>query len=281
VVDSGVLIEAAELQAALGSASPPTVLDVRWRLNAPSAIDDHRRSHIPGSHFVDLDSELAGPPGAGRHPLPDLEVFGAAMRRCGVSRGRPVVIYDTADAISASRAWWMLRYTGHPDVRVLDGGLLAWMEADLLLAAGETPDDVGDFVPSPGNAALLDAAGAAMLATRGVLLDARSPERYRGEAEPIDPVAGHIPGARNAPATANLAAGGRFLHPDVLRARFASLGVHPGDEVGAYCGSGITAAHEVLALAVAGIPAALYVGSWSDWITDSRRPISIGDQHDS
>ena len=278
MVHASVLIEVEELRASLESATPPLVLDVRWKLNAPSMRDDYVRQHVPGAHFVDLDTELAGPPGPGRHPMPDPEVFGAALRRAGLSVGRPVVVYDDADSVSASRCWWLLRYFGHADVRVLNGGLLAWMMADLELSAEVVPHGEGDFVPAPGGMSLYDADGAALVAARGVLLDARSLERYRGDVEPIDPVAGHIPGARSAPTTENLEASGRFLDGEALHTRFRRLGVQAGDEVAVYCGSGITAAHEVLAMAVAGIDAGLYVGSWSDWITNDRRRIAVGDE---
>jgi thiosulfate/3-mercaptopyruvate sulfurtransferase len=270
------LISAAELAAALGGPEPPVLLDVRWRLGGPPGREEYRRGHLPGASFVDLERDLAAPPGPGRHPLPDAAVFEEAMRHSGVSGDRPVVVYDAADSTSAARAWWLLAYFGHPRARVLDGGLRAWE------AAGEPvvtslPDPLrGDFVARPGHLPVLDAAAAAALAAGGILLDARSAERYRGEVEPVDPVAGHIPGAVSAPTVANVDAEGRLLPAADLRQRFEDLGVHAGEAVGAYCGSGVTAAHEVLALAVAGIPAALYVGSWSDWITDPSRPVATG-----
>ena len=274
---AGALISVTRLAAELRGSRPPVLLDVRWRLGGPPGVGDYRRGHLPGAHFVDLDADLSGPPGPGRHPMPDRDRFEAAMRRCGVDDARPVVVYDTADATSAARAWWLLRHFGHGDVRVLDGGMRAWTEAGLPLSIEEPDPAGGDFHASAGALPLLDAAAAAAIAERGVLLDARATERFRGEVEPVDPVAGHVPGARSAPTTANVGATGRFLAPDTLRERFATLGVHPGVEVGAYCGSGVTAAHEVLALTIAGIPAALYVGSWSDWITDPSRPVATGD----
>jgi thiosulfate/3-mercaptopyruvate sulfurtransferase len=170
----------------------------------------------------------------------------------------------------------MLRYFGHPDVRVLDGGYRAWARAGLPVTAAEPAPEPGDFTARPGHMPLLDAAGAALLTRTGLLLDARAAERYRGETEPVDPVAGHIPGAVSAPTAGNLTAAGTFLTPAELAARFAALGVKADGAVGVYCGSGITAAHEVLALELAGIPAALYVGSWSDWITDPARPVAAG-----
>ncbi|WP_043614486.1 sulfurtransferase [Nonomuraea candida] len=261
--------------AALGGA---TVLDVRWRLGGPPGIESYREGHIEGAVFCDLDADLAAPPGrGGRHPLPDAAAFQRAMRRLGVFEGRPVVVYDDAGATAAARAWWTLRYFGHQDVRVLDGGLPAWIAAGMPTTK-ETPQPVeGDFTARPGGMPALTAEEAAALAQRGgVLLDARAGERYRGEVEPIDPVAGHIPGAVSAPTTENLGPDGRFLDPEALRARFSGLGVREEAGAGAYCGSGVTAAHEVLAMEVAGLPAALYVGSWSDWVSDPARPVATG-----
>jgi thiosulfate/3-mercaptopyruvate sulfurtransferase len=228
---------------------------------------------------VDLDAVLAGPPGeGGRHPLPAADEFEAAMRAAGVSGERPVIVYDAGPSVAAARTWWLLRYFGHPEVFVLDGAFGGWLAAGLPIERGETGADPGDFVARPGGMPLLDAAGAARLATgTGVLLDARAPERFRGEREPIDPVAGHIPGAVNLPTASLVDASGRFLDAGVLRERLGAAGVSGDVAVGAYCGSGVTAAHEVLALEVAGIPgAALYVGSWSEWIRDPSRPVATG-----
>jgi thiosulfate/3-mercaptopyruvate sulfurtransferase len=276
------IISASELASDLTGPNPPVVLDVRWQLSVAKAAGEppfdgraaYASGHVPGAVYVDLDEELAGPPGpSGRHPLPDVAEFGAAMRRAGVSAGRPVVVYDGGQGWAAARAWWLLRWTGHPDVRVLDGGLPAWR--------GELSVDVpapaeGDFVPAPGATGLLDADGAAALARSGVLLDARAGERYRGEVEPIDRVGGHIPGAVSAPTTDNVGPDGRFRPAEDLKDRFKALGATSGTEVGVYCGSGVSGAHEVLALAVAGIPAALYVGSWSEWSSDPSRPVAVG-----
>ena len=260
-----------------------TLLDVRWELGAPPGRDLYLEGHIPGAVFVDLDTALAAPPGAGgRHPLPDAVAFGEAMRAAGVSGSRPVVVYDAGNSVAAARAWWLLRYFGHPEVSVLDGGFAGWRAAGLPVELEAVAAQPGDFEPRAGGMPLLDAAGAAAVAREGVLLDARAPERFRGESEPIDPVAGHIPGAVNVPAASLVDASGRFLDADTLRARFAGAGVRAGAglsagaPVGAYCGSGVAAAHEVLALSLAGIPAALYVGSWSDWITDPGRPVATG-----
>ena len=270
------LIEAAELAEAL-TADPPVLLDVRWRLGGPPGITDYQAGHLPGAVFVDLPAELAGPAGAGgRHPLPEAAAFGAAMRRAGVTGGGEVVVYDEADALAAGRAWWLLRYFGHPRVRVLDGGFRGWAAAGYPVATGGTPPPAdGDFTARPGHLPVLDAEQAAAVARAGVLLDARAGERYRGEVEPADPVAGHIPGAVSAPATGNVGPDGRFLPAGQLRARFAALGAGTGP-VGSYCGSGITAAQQVLALTVAGLPAALYPGSWSEWVADGSRPVAVG-----
>ena len=284
---AGLLITADELASALSGAPAgvPSVLDVRWRLGGPPGIDIYVAGHVPEAVFVDLDRDLAGPPGpGGRHPMPAAAAFEAAMRRAGVSAGRPVVVYDDADSTAAARAWWLLRYFGHSSVRVLDGGFRAWTAEGQPVSSGPpllvAP---GDFTASPRHLELLDADGAAVMASTGLLLDARAGERYRGETEPVDPVAGHIPGAVSAPTADNVHPDGTFLAAADLTARFAALGAPPpplasppplAPAVGVYCGSGVTAAHEVLALAIAGIPAALYVGSWSDWITDPARPVA-------
>ncbi len=207
--------------------------------------------------------------------MPDATAFTAAMRAAGVSR-TGVVVYDAASSMAAARAWWLLRYFGHPDVRVLDGGLAGWTAAGHSLETGAGTVAPGDLTARAGHMPLLDATAAAELAFRGLLLDARAPERFRGESEPIDAVAGHIPGARNVPASELSQPSGRFRDAAALREAFVAAGVCDGVEVGAYCGSGVAAAHEVLALELAGYRAALYVGSWSDWITDPRRPVATG-----
>jgi len=272
----GPLISVHELAAAL-RADGPTVLDVRWTLGGPPGTQDYAAGHIPGAVFVDLERELSAPPGAGgRHPLPDPGAFAGAMRSKGVSSERPVVVYDAGGALSAARAWWLLRYHGHPRVAVLDGGLAAWRAAGEPLSTEVPIPAPGEFEARPGGMALLDAAAAARLAHEGVLLDARAAERYRGESEPIDPVAGHIPGARNLPATGNLAPDGRFREPEAIKRALAEIGVEPGADLGAYCGSGVVAAQLVLALELAGYRAALYAGSWSEWITDPARGVATG-----
>jgi thiosulfate/3-mercaptopyruvate sulfurtransferase len=255
---------------------PPVLLDVRYAMGGPPGHAEYAKGHIPGARYVDLDAELAAPPGAaGRHPLPDPGEFGAAMRRAGVREDSDVVLYDDGNGWGPARGWWLLRWAGHRRVKVLDGGLAAWRAAGHPLSTEEPPPGDGDFTPRPGGMPVLDAAGAAALARSGLLLDARAGERYRGEVEPIDAVAGHIPGAVNAPTTANVTAEGTFLPAESLAARFTALGAAPGTEVGVYCGSGVSAAQEVLALAQAGITAALYPGSWSEW-TASGLPVETG-----
>jgi thiosulfate/3-mercaptopyruvate sulfurtransferase len=259
-------------------ASAPTVLDVRWQLGGPPGREEYERGHIPGAAYVDLDTELAAPPGPdGRHPLPEAEAFQSAMRRAGVNSSRPVVVYDAASSVAAARAWWLLRYFGHPDVRVLDGGFAAWVDAGGALETAAGTPSPGDFVASPGALPLIAADAAAAIARTGVLLDVRTPERFRGDHEPIDTIAGHIPGATSLPDAELLSVAGRFRSPEELRARFTAAGVEAGVGVAAYCGSGVAAAHAVLALHLAGIPAALYAGSWSNWITDPARPVATGD----
>jgi thiosulfate/3-mercaptopyruvate sulfurtransferase len=265
----------------LVSAIPPdaSVLDVRWELGWPPGAGRERylEGHIPGATFVDLEAALAGPPGeGGRHPLPQADVFGAAMRAAGVSGDGAVVAYDGGISMAAARAWWLLRYFGHPRVFVLDGGFSGWLAGGHAIERGAVAVAAGDFVPRAGGMPLLDAAGAARVAVAGVLLDARARERYVGEREPVDPVAGHIPGAVNLPGTELLRPEGGLVDAEGLRERFEAAGVRDGVSVGAYCGSGVTAALEVLALSEAGFDAALYVGSWSDWIHDPSRPVATG-----
>ncbi|NLU65749.1 sulfurtransferase [Streptomyces sp. HNM0574] len=269
------IISASGLAGDLAAGRAPVLLDVRWQLGGPPGYPAYQAGHLPGAVYVDLDTDLAGPAGEGkgRHPLPGAAEFGAAMRRAGVRADRPVVTYDGGQGWAAARAWWLLRWAGHPDVRVLDGGLAAW---DGPLTTDEPAPEPGDFQPSPGTLRTLDAEEAATLARRGVLLDARAAERYRGEVEPVDPVGGHVPGALSAPTSDNTGESGTLRPRAELRERFAALGATPGAEVGVYCGSGVSAAHQLLALTEAGVEAALYPGSWSEWTSDSARPVATG-----
>ena len=284
-----------QLAADLACGTAPILIDVRWKLGGPPGLGDYLAGHVPGARFVDLDDELSSHPEdgegravgpRGRHPLPDAEEFSEAMRRAGVRSDLPVVVYDGGDSTHAARAWWLLRHFGHQDVRVLDGGFAAWQSAGHQVEEGEPPVPAtrGDFEAwAPGVFTVLDHEGAAAMAADGLLFDARAGARYRGETEPIDPVAGHVPGAVSAPTTDNLAKDGRFRPGAVLAQRFAGLGAeaataHDG-AVGVYCGSGVTATHEILAMAVAGIDptdVALYEGSWSGWTSDPERPVATG-----
>lgn len=261
----------------LEQADPPHLLDVRWSLGGPPGQADYDAGHIPGAVFCDLETVLAAPPGdGGRHPLPAPGALRAALRALGLREGRSVVVYDAGDSVAAARGWWVLRWAGIEDVRVLDGGYAAWVAADRPVSEEPPETELGDVEVRPGAMPLLDADGAAAVAEVGVLLDARAGERYRGEVEPVDPIAGHIPGAVSAPTAANVGADGRFRPTAELAERFGELGAEPGTPVGVYCGSGVSAAHEVLALELVDVPASLYVGSWSDWVSDPSRPVAKG-----
>ncbi|MBT0994371.1 sulfurtransferase [Cellulomonas sp. DKR-3] len=273
-VRAAVLVDAVTLAGELAGDEPPALLDVRWALGRADGHEQYLAGHLPGAVFVDLDRELAAPPSAqaGRHPLPDVATLEAAARRWGLREGAPVVAYDASGGTSAARAWWLLRWAGLRDVRLLDGGLAAWTGAGLSLEPGEVTPEAGDVVLGAGALPTIDADGAA--AWDGALLDARAGERYRGEVEPVDPRAGHIPGAVSAPTGENLDADGAFLPADRLRERFRALGAAAGAPVAVYCGSGVTATHEVAALASIGVEASLYPGSWSQWSHDPARPVA-------
>jgi thiosulfate/3-mercaptopyruvate sulfurtransferase len=278
LVSYGPLLDAATLAAALSRSDRPMLLDVRWHLAGPPGREEYDAGHLPDAVFLDLEAGICGPAGAGgRHPLPDPAVLQAALRAAGVRAGHPVVAYDAGDGAPAARTWWTLRWAGHPEVAVLDGGYRAWVAAGLPVTKEVSVPSPGDIVVRPGGMPVLSAADAADVGGRGVLLDVRVPARYRGETEPIDPVAGHIPGALNLPAADLVAPDGTVLPASELRSRFAAAGVVAGLPVAAYCGSGVTAAHTVLALHLAGrADAGLYVGSWSHWVTDSGRPVATG-----
>ncbi|MFC7406543.1 sulfurtransferase [Georgenia alba] len=284
VARAEVLVAPAALRAEL-DADPPHLLDVRWSLQRPDGRSDFEAGHLPGAVYVDLATELAGPPSAaaGRHPLPEPAALQAAARRWGLRQGRPVVVYDDLGGSSAARAWWLLRWAGLREVRILDGALAGWRAAGGPLETGPVQPEPGDVVlPLAAGAApamrTTDADGVAAWSEGGVLLDARAGERYRGEHEPVDPRAGHVPGARSAPTTDNLDPAGAFRPAEELLDRFAAHGVTAGSRVAVYCGSGVTAAHQVAALASVGVDAALYPGSWSQWSSDPDRPVATGDE---
>lgn len=272
------LMDVPALNARMASGKRTVLLDVRWSLGDPDGRRHYLEAHIPGAVYVDLPTELADPaePARGRHPLPALSRFQAAARRWGIRCGDTVVAYDDAGNTSAARVWWMLRNAGFRSVSLLDGGLAAWRRAALPLQGGPEEAAPGDVTLMNDGMGTITAEQASQWAEQGVLLDARAGERYRGEVEPVDPRAGHIPGAVSAPTLENLDGDGRFLTADVLRRRFAALGVETGTPTAVYCGSGVTAAHQIAALEIAGIPAVLFPGSFSEWSNDPSRPVVTG-----
>lgn len=273
-------VSAAELNDLLDADAPVRVLDVRWRLDRPEAgHGDYLTGHIPGAVFVSLDTELSthGEPSEGRHPLPSTAKLQDAARRWGVRDGDTVVVYDDSKGISAARAWWLLRQGG-VGVKVLAGGIRGWRAEGYDVATDDVTPEPGDVVLGEIGRDALTIDEAAAFPESGVLLDVRAPERYRGETEPLDPVAGHIPGARNLPTLLHLDAEGRILDPATVLATFAEVGVTPGTPVAAYCGSGVTAAHTALILQEVGIEAKVFPGSWSQWSNTPGRPVATGDQ---
>lgn len=266
------LISAGDLREALESPAPPVVLDIRSAEDGRAAF---LAGHIPAARFVDLRADLSGPgaPAEGRTPLPSAAALQESMRDWGISAATGVVVYDGGNGLSAARAWWLLRWAGHASVRLLDGGLSAWADAGGELAKDLITPARGDVIVRPGSLPTLTAADVVALPSTGVLVDAREAARFSGESEPLDAVAGHIPGAISLPTTANLGPDGRFLSPDQLRARFQASGLLGRDPIVVYCGSGVTAAHEILALQLAGLEAAMYPPSWSGWISDSSHLI--------
>lgn len=262
------------------------ILDCRFALEDP---DYGQRSyaggHIAGAHFADLERDLSGAVTkgvTGRHPLPEPDRLIERLQQWGISNDSDIVLYDDGPGAFAARAWWLLAWLGkRSGVALLDGGLKAWHAAGLPLSLDPADKREGNFSGEPDPALLIDAEhlrkrlGDPAL----TLLDARAQPRFRGEVEPIDPVAGHIPGAQCAAFTDNLGADGRFLPAEQLKARFATLiGTRKPEELVAYCGSGVTACHNLFALSLAGYPLApLYAGSWSEWITDPQRQVATGD----
>ncbi|MBK6441235.1 MAG: sulfurtransferase [Actinomycetales bacterium] len=288
-----ILVTVSELVEALAGAEPPTLLDVRWALTDPPGAGRARYAagHLPGAAFLDLETALTrhtGDPRDGRHPLPDLDVLREALIAAGVRMIRQIVVYDEPGSFAAGRAWWVLRWVGLP-VRVLDGGITAWTAAGHPLTTATTAP-FADATPArevangafpglqSGQLPTLTTDEAAVAPRRGVLIDVRAPERFRGDIEPIDPVAGHIPGAVNIPVASLFAADGTLPDEATLRERLAPAlaAADCGAEVATYCGSGVSAAQGVLALATFGVPAALYPGSWSSWCHDPMRPVSTG-----
>lgn len=280
------LVSCADLQALLRDPSRHTVLiDCSFDLADPAAgREAYHQGHLPGAFYLHLDNELSGEKTGtnGRHPLPDPDALTARLRAIGLNDDTQVVVYDAQGGMYAARAWWLLRWIGHGAVAVLDGGKQAWIAAGLPLESGTTPDP-----EAPGHLtrhkALVDTVDAdALLAnisepTR-LVVDARAPDRFRGENETLDPVGGHIPGAVNRCFKDNLGADGRFKPAAELRAEFGQvLGATSPERAVMQCGSGVTACHNLLALEVAGLPgAALYPGSWSEWSADPRRPVATG-----
>lgn len=287
-MDFTTLIDVASLRA-LMAAPGSAVLDCRFDLAAPDAgRAAYLRSHIPGARYVDLNRDLSAPVSAasGRHPLPDPQALAAFFRGLGLAPNTQAVVYDESNGSFAARAWWLLRWLGHPKVAVLDGGMSAWLRAGGATESGEPPRPAGQSAGDSGSAVQVDrraALGADELAAAlqnpgTLLIDARAPERYTGAVEPIDGVAGHIPGAVNHPFSSNLRSDGRFLPPEELERRWRDrLGQTSPADVIVMCGSGVTACHNLLALERAGLPGArLYAGSWSEWIRDPRRPVARG-----
>jgi thiosulfate/3-mercaptopyruvate sulfurtransferase len=279
------LIDAASL-APLLDAPGLAVVDCRFDLVAPEAGRlAYLAGHIPGARFADLNRDLSAPVSlsTGRHPLPTAEQFALTLGRLGVDSQTRIVAYDAGNAAFAARLWWMARWLGHRDVVVLDGGLAAWTAGGLPLQAGEIPPAASQFTPRVQPDVWMTSAAvvSALHDRQRLLVDARAPERFAGEVEPIDPVAGHVPTALNYPFNRNLGADGRFLPPAELRARWlAFLGSADPAKLIAMCGSGVTACHNLLALETAGLTGAkLYAGSWSEWIRDPARGVATGTPH--
>jgi thiosulfate/3-mercaptopyruvate sulfurtransferase len=275
-----VLVTPTELARYLGAGEPVSILDVRWQLTEPDGREAYRKGHIPGAVYVSLEDELTDHTvtGRGRHPLPSGGSLEAAARRWGLRDGVPVVAYDDWNRAGSARAWWVLTAAGVPDVRILDGGLSGWIAAGGALEAGHVRPAPGTVAVSHPDlyAGALPALTAHDAASAATLLDARAPERFRGDAEPVDPVAGHIPGAKNVPSTDLLTDDGAFRSTDDVMRLLAAQGASAAATVGVYCGSGVTAAVSLAALRAAGVDAALFPGSWSEWISDPSRPVARG-----
>lgn len=260
---------------AVAGLSEPVVLDVRWTLGGPTREPDYRAGHLPRAVWVDFERDVCGPARetGGRHPLPDPDALQEVLREAGVNKESTVVVYDDGEGMAAARTWWTLRWAGHEHVHVLDGGIAAWVAADYPLVAVMPERRRGDFVVRPGSLPVLDAEGAAERAARGELVDVRAAERYQGENEPVDAVAGHIPGAINLPLSGDSVPGGGLAEDRVLREWYEDH-----REAAFYCGSGVGAARAALAFTTAGLPTPpVYIGSWSDWVSQDRE-IATGEE---
>ncbi len=255
------------------------IIDCRFDLAKPDwGFNSYQEAHIPGAGYAHLDHDLAGPltPNTGRHPLPDVDEMARRLGNWGIGPQAQVVVYDTVSGAFADRLWWLLRFLGHRQVAVLDGGFPKWQRESLPVASGVQTRPPAVFTPQPDWSMVVTAEEVERIRQDPAycLIDARAAERYRGEKEPIDPIAGHIPGAVNRFHGQNISPEGVLLPPDVLRAQFQSLiGSTPPENVVVYCGSGVTSIHHILAMELAGLPGArLYLGSWSEWIRDPNRP---------
>jgi thiosulfate/3-mercaptopyruvate sulfurtransferase len=257
------------------------VADVRWALSGPPGRDRYDAGHLPGAVFLDAEDELSSPgEGPGRHPVPAPDKLARVLGERGIGDGHVVVAYDDAGGSIAARLWWLFRHYGHDGrCAVLDGGIAAWTDAGLPLSTAAPNHPAARWTPGPARDDLVDTGTVeASLGGPTLLLDARAAERYRGETEPIDPRPGHVPGARSAPWSDNLGPDGRFLLPDALRRRYEALGAGQRPAI-AYCGSSLTATHDLLAMELAGIEGGrLYEGSWSHWSSDPDRPAATGDR---
>ncbi|MFG6449059.1 sulfurtransferase [Roseateles sp. BYS180W] len=278
------LISAAELHALLAQPQAPVLVDCSFALTDPQAgALQYAQAHIPGAHYLHLEADLSGPKTdaqgrfAGRHPLPDPHQLTQCLRGLGLHRQQRLVAYDRQGGLFAARLWWLARWLGHAPVQVLDGGFEAWVAAGGTVQAGQEPQpQTGDFEASASLQATLSATELLATLDTQTLLDARAPERFSGQVEPLDPQAGHIPGALNHFYQHNLGADGHFLSPAELRQRFSAvLGQRDPAAVVHQCGSGVSACHNLLAMAHAGLPAGpLYPGSWSEWCSDPSRPVA-------
>lgn len=272
------LMDVQALRDRMTSGRQTVLLDVRWALDNPHGHEQYRSAHIPGAVYVDLETQLCSPPSPseGRHPLPEPDRLEEAARQWGINDGDVVVAYDDSGNLAAARAWWLLRNAGLTTVYLLDGGLAAWQKAGFETERGEEQHCLGDITLSAGQLPVISSDDIPAFLDNGVLLDARAAERFRGETEPVDPKAGHIPGASSAPTADNLTPHGTFRPASELRGRFAELGITGSTDVAVYCGSGITASHEIAALHIAGFSAALYPGSWSQWSQRADLPVATG-----